>query len=174
MERGLVIGLGDAGINMAWSIADENHADALAVHRELVNPCLPRYAHAETLSVEVDQRGPGEGCGTPDLRPLDAHLEGRTKVTILVGLAGGTADAALPVASFAKRHCPDVSVLGLMPFGFEGKERLEAALRTVADLEAAGIKVISAENDEMVRMGRDASMREALRLMTKRLASRCA
>ncbi len=174
MERGLVIGLGDAGINMAWSIADDIHADALAVHRELANPCLAHYSRTESLGVDAGQRGQCGGSDTPDLRPLDAHLEGRTKVTIIVGLAGGTADAALPVARFAKRHCPDVSVLGVMPFGFEGKERLEAALRTVADLEAAGIKVISAENDEMVRLGRDASMREALRLMTRQLASRCA
>jgi cell division protein FtsZ len=119
-------------------------------------------------------RGLGAG-GRPDeglkAAQLTQHeiaeaLEGSDMVFVTAGMGGGTGTGASPIVAEAARSVGALTVgVVTLPFSFEGKRRLENAVRGIEELKGKVDALVVIPNDRLLKMA-DAQMTvvEAFRL----------
>lgn len=171
MRDALIVGVGDAGINMAWVIANFCGARSMAVHEESGNSELHRYAEVrlvENGSLSNDE--PIGGAAVVDA--LREAFSRHKSVALVAGLGGRTAGKVPILAGLALASGVETAVLATMPFQYEGRNRRREAERQLAELRSMKIQVVVEENDDLVALGRDVNMANAFNLMTNTIAGR--
>jgi len=94
------------------------------------------------------------------------HKDGVILLACLGGLTGSNLTA--PIAKTAKKlEIPTLAIVSL-PFDFEGKSRMEKALKGKERIEALGITVASYSNQKLLDMaGKETSLEDAFKLVDK-------
>jgi cell division protein FtsZ len=97
-------------------------------------------------------------------RILDA-LEGADMVFITAGMGGGTGTGAAPVvAQLAKERGILTVAVVTKPFPFEGRRRMQVALKGIEELANHCDSLITIPNEKLITvLGRDATMMQAFR-----------
>jgi cell division protein FtsZ len=111
---------------------------------------------------------PEEGLKAAQLSQHDIAeaLDGSDMVFVTAGMGGGTGTGASPVVAEAARSVGALTVgVVTLPFGFEGKRRMDNALRGVEELRDKVDALVVIPNDRLLKMA-DAQMTvvEAFRL----------
>ncbi|MCH7910949.1 MAG: cell division protein FtsZ, partial [Candidatus Hydrogenedentes bacterium] len=92
----------------------------------------------------------GEKAAMEDRERLDEVLRGADMVFVTAGLGGGTGTGAAPLVAELARASGALTVgIVTLPFSFEGKERMENALRGLEKLEPHVDTLIVVPNDRV-------------------------
>lgn len=171
MRDALIVGVGDAGINMAWAIAKCCGAHSMAVHEEFGNSELHRYVEVHMVEKGFVSNDESFG-GAAVVGALREAFSRHKSVALIAGLGGRTAGKVPILAELALASGVETTVLATMPFQFEGRDRRREAERQLAELRSMKIQVVVEENDDLVALGRDVNMANAFNLMTNTIAGR--
>jgi len=105
----------------------------------------------------------GRQAALEDRDRIASAIEGADMVFIAAGMGGGTGTGAAPVVAELAREMKMLSVAVVTkPFEFEGKKRMEQALRGIDNLHNQVDSLIIIPNEKVLAvMGQDASMLDA-------------
>lgn len=108
----------------------------------------------------------GRKSALEDTERVLSLLDGADMVFLTAGLGGGTGTGALPVfASLATEVEALTVAVVTLPFGFEGKRRMELAYQGLADLAKAVDTLITIPNERLLQfVERGTSLGEAFRI----------
>ena len=142
-----IVGMGGAGANVVaqlaaagvpgatLAVADTNVCPELyipGVPSLLLGPCMARGLGA---GGSLDR---GAKAAEESAKGLAELVAGTDLVLILAGLGGGTGGGAAPVlARLAREAGADVFALVTLPFGFDGRRRLQTAVAALTALREA-------------------------------------
>ncbi len=154
-----IIGIGGAGSNALDRIVLDgiDSANIVALNTD-VQSLASSVASEKVQLGRSTTRGLGAG-GDPEVgysateeavNEIRGVLEGAPMIFLCVGLGGGTGSGGAPiVAHIAKQQGSLVVVVATLPFGFEGKRRMQQATQSLESLERIADIVICYENDRM-------------------------
>ena len=96
---------------------------------------------------------------------LRDHLSGANMVFVTAGMGGGTGTGAAPVvAQLAKERGILTVAVVTKPFPFEGRRRMQVALKGIEELANHCDSLITIPNEKLITvLGRDATMMQAFR-----------
>lgn len=155
-----LIGLGNAGVNLADRIAMAGGLETVAINSD------QQSLSASVAGVKVSlgpltTRGLGAG-GDPEigldaakesLGEIEDALAGADILFLCGGLGGGTASGAGgTVASIAKKSGALLIAILTSPFGFEGRRRTLQASAALEEIRGQADAVIHFENDRMAEL----------------------
>jgi cell division protein FtsZ len=145
----------DAGLNGVKFVTVNTDAQALWTNR-----ALNKIQIGERLTSGLGAGANpevGRQAATDDTEKICEAIEGSDMVFITAGLGGGTGTGAAPiVASIAGRmgsgtsHVLTVAVVTL-PFGLEGKKRMDQARQGLIELKKSADAVIAVPNDRLLQ-----------------------
>lgn len=143
-----IVGVGDSGCRVACRVVSERLANVSAVlinlHEHDFSDCQP--AATITLDPVFAMRilgGPAaeehiHTTGTSNFDDIQRVLNGYDCLILIAGLGGTLGSAMLPpLAQMLSRMDRAVICCGLMPFQFEGKERLRSARYALSRIKSA-------------------------------------
>jgi len=107
----------------------------------------------------------GRQAALEDRERIMEALEGADMVFITAGMGGGTGTGAAPVvAQIAKEMGILTVAVVTKPFPFEGRRRMQVALKGIEELSAHCDSLITVPNEKLITvLGRDATMIQAFR-----------
>jgi len=107
----------------------------------------------------------GRQAALEDREQIIAALEGADMVFITAGMGGGTGTGAAPVvAQLAKEMGVLTVAVVTKPFPFEGRRRMQVALKGIEELSAHCDSLITIPNEKLITvLGRNATMVQAFR-----------
>jgi len=107
----------------------------------------------------------GRQAAQEDCERIREVLQGADMVFITAGMGGGTGTGAAPVVAELAREMGILTVAVVTkPFPFEGKKRMEVALRGVAELSKAVDSLIIIPNEKLLTvLGKSASLLDAFK-----------
>ncbi len=107
----------------------------------------------------------GRQAALEDREQIIAALEGADMVFITAGMGGGTGTGAAPVvAQLAKEMGILTVAVVTKPFPFEGRRRMQVALKGIEELSAHCDSLITIPNEKLITvLGRNATMVQAFR-----------
>lgn len=107
----------------------------------------------------------GRQAALEDRERIMEALEGADMVFITAGMGGGTGTGAAPVvAQLAKEMGILTVAVVTKPFPFEGRRRMQVALKGIEELSAHCDSLITVPNEKLITvLGRDATMIQAFR-----------
>jgi cell division protein FtsZ len=154
-----IVGVGGAGSNALDRIVLDgvDSANIVALNTD-VQSLASSVASEKVQLGRGTTRGLGAG-GDPEVgysateeavNEIRGVLKGAPMIFLCVGLGGGTGSGGAPiVAHIAKQQGSLVVVVATLPFGFEGKRRMQQATHSLESLERISDIVICYENDRM-------------------------
>jgi len=157
-----VIGLGGGGCNAVNRMID---AGLTGVDFFAINTDVQALRNSKTNStVQIGSgltRGLGAGAN-PNIgreaadesrEDLAMILDGADLVFITAGMGGGTGTGAAPVIAELARESGALTIAVVTkPFGFEGRKRMQAAERGIADLESKVDTLITIPNERILQI----------------------
>ena len=157
-----VIGLGGGGCNAVNRMID---AGLSGVDFFSINTDVQALRNAKTNNtVQIGSgltRGLGAGAN-PNIgreaadesrEDLAMILDGADLVFITAGMGGGTGTGAAPVIAELARESGALTIAVVTkPFGFEGRKRMQAAERGIADLESKVDTLITIPNERILQI----------------------
>ena len=157
-----VCGVGGGGGNAVERMLSTGLEDVEFVAINTDAQALKRSPAQRRLQIGVELAG-GLGAGAePDRGRMAAEedreavakmISGADMIFLTTGLGGGTGTGASPVvAEEAKKAGALTVAIVTLPFSFEGPERMENALRGLAELEAHVDTLIVVPNDRVAAM----------------------
>jgi cell division protein FtsZ len=169
-----VVGIGGAGGNAVNNmIASNLHGvEFIAINTDL--QVLESSLAAVKIQIGRElTRGLGAGsnpaigrqAAIEDREAIMDCLDGCDMVFITAGMGGGTGTGAAPVVAELAREMGILTVAVVTkPFPFEGKKRMEVALRGVAELSKAVDSLIIIPNEKLLTvLGKSASLLDAFK-----------
>ena len=107
----------------------------------------------------------GELAAKEQESEIKRHIKGADLVFVTCGLGGGSGTGAAPIiADIAKKSgCLTVGIV-TMPFGMEGKKRLENAFQGLQKLEAVADTLIIIPNDKLLELAPDLPLQTAFKV----------
>jgi len=145
----------DAGLNGVKFVTVNTDAQALWTNRA-INKVQIGERLTSGLGAGANPEV-GRQAATDDTEKICEAIDGSDMVFITAGLGGGTGTGAAPVvASIAGRmggnsgHVLTVAVVTL-PFGLEGKKRMDQARQGLIDLKKTADAVIAVPNDRLLQ-----------------------
>ena len=107
----------------------------------------------------------GRQAALEDRERIMAALEGADMAFITAGMGGGTGTGAAPVfAQLAKEMGILTVAVVTKPFPFEGRRRMQVALKGIEELASHCDSIITIPNEKLITvLGRDATMVQAFR-----------
>jgi len=161
--RILVVGVGNAGVSLIDRVTLAGLGamlDLVAINTDGVSLSGSVAEHKILIGAQT-ARGLGTG-GDPEVGAASAEeteaeiataLEGAAIVIVCAGLGGGVGSGAAPVVvELAKNGGALVVVLATLPFGFEGRRRVQQAADAQVELAKHADAFITFENDRMAEL----------------------
>ena len=107
----------------------------------------------------------GRQAALEDRERIEAMLEGADMVFITAGMGGGTGTGAAPVvAQLAKEKGILTVAVVTKPFPFEGRRRMQVALKGIEDLSQHVDSLITGPNEKLLSvLGRDVTLLNAFK-----------
>jgi cell division protein FtsZ len=107
----------------------------------------------------------GRQAALEDRERIEAMLEGADMVFITAGMGGGTGTGAAPVvAQLAKEKGILTVAVATKPFPFEGRRRMQVALKGIEDLSQHVDSLITVPNEKLLSvLGRDVTLLNAFK-----------
>jgi cell division protein FtsZ len=114
----------------------------------------------------------GRAAIVSDRATLEEMLVGADIVFITAGLGGGTGTGAAPVVAEVAKETGAMAVgMVTLPFSWEGRKRLEAAIGGLSRLREKADNLILVHNDRLTRLvPEEVTMQEALKLADEAVA----
>ena len=171
-----VMGVGGAGNNAVNRMIDSgiSSAEFVAVNTDRQALMTSKASPENRIAIGKNLTG-GLGAGSdPEIganaaeesrEEIERALEGVNLLFITAGMGGGTGTGAAPViARIAKaKGCLTVAVV-TKPFEFEGKRRLQNAMKGIANLRKYVDTMVIIPNDKLLSsLSQDVSMLDALK-----------
>lgn len=169
-----VIGVGGGGSNAVQHMLGANIEGVDFICANTDAQALKACSVPVTLQIGTNiTKGLGAGAN-PDVGRQSAQedcerirevLQGADMVFITAGMGGGTGTGAAPVVAELAREMGILTVAVVTkPFPFEGKRRMEVALRGVAELSKAVDSLIIIPNEKLLTvLGKNASLLDAFK-----------
>jgi len=169
-----VIGVGGGGSNAVQHMLGANIEGVDFICANTDAQALKTCSVPVTLQIGASiTKGLGAGAN-PDVGRQSAQedcerirevLQGADMVFITAGMGGGTGTGAAPVVAELAREMGILTVAVVTkPFPFEGKKRMEVALRGVAELSKAVDSLIIIPNEKLLTvLGKSASLLDAFK-----------
>jgi len=169
-----VIGVGGGGSNAVQHMLGANIEGVDFICANTDAQALKTCSVPVTLQIGTSiTKGLGAGAN-PDVGRQSAQedcerirevLQGADMVFITAGMGGGTGTGAAPVVAELAREMGILTVAVVTkPFPFEGKKRMEVALRGVAELSKAVDSLIIIPNEKLLTvLGKSASLLDAFK-----------
>ncbi|HOW76156.1 MAG TPA: cell division protein FtsZ [Candidatus Competibacteraceae bacterium] len=169
-----VIGVGGGGSNAVQHMLGANIEGVDFICANTDAQALKTCSVPVTLQIGTNiTKGLGAGAN-PDVGRQSAQedcerirevLQGADMVFITAGMGGGTGTGAAPVVAELAREMGILTVAVVTkPFPFEGKKRMEVALRGVAELSKAVDSLIIIPNEKLLTvLGKSASLLDAFK-----------
>lgn len=157
-----VVGIGGCGCNTVNMLHENNLADSvnlLAINTDLATL---NYINVENKMLIGEALTNGYGAGADPTVGLEAALESEVTiknaikdsdvVVITAGFGGGTGTGASPLVAKVAREL-NISCLAIitLPFGSEGKVRMDYALQGVAEIKESTQAFITLSNDLLLQ-----------------------
>jgi cell division protein FtsZ len=172
-----VVGVGGAGGNIVNTLAEVGigPVELVAVNTDAQVLSLNKAPTKVQIGTKLT-RGLGAG-GNPeigrksaeeDIEKLKQCLEGADMVFLTAGMGGGTGTGAIPViAQVAKEEIGALTVAVVTkPFFFEGKKRMDNAIRGISELREFVDTLIVISNDKLFEVcGKNVSVKESFRII---------
>jgi cell division protein FtsZ len=172
-----VVGVGGAGGNIVNTLAEVGieGVELIAVNTDAQVLALNKAPIKVQIGTKLN-RGLGAG-GNPeigrksaeeDIEKLKQCLEGADMVFLTAGMGGGTGTGAIPViAQVAKEEIGALTVAVVTkPFFFEGKKRMDNAIRGISELREFVDTLIVISNDKLFEVcGKNVSVKESFRII---------
>ena len=107
----------------------------------------------------------GRQAALEDREQIIAALDGADMVFITAGMGGGTGTGAAPVVAQVAKEMGILTVAVVTkPFPFEGRRRMQVALKGIEELSAHCDSLITIPNEKLITvLGRNATMVQAFR-----------
>ena len=169
-----VIGVGGGGSNAVQHMLGANIEGVDFICANTDAQALKTCSVPVTLQIGTNiTKGLGAGAN-PDVGRQSAQedcerirevLQGADMVFITAGMGGGTGTGAAPVVAELAREMGILTVAVVTkPFPFEGRKRMEVALRGVAELSKAVDSLIIIPNEKLLTvLGKSASLLDAFK-----------
>ncbi len=169
-----VIGVGGAGGNALQHMLDANiegvdflcaNTDAQALQRSSANTTL-QLGGGVTRGLGAGANPDiGRQAALEDRERIRETIEGTDMLFITAGMGGGTGTGAAPVVAEIARELGILTVAVVTkPFPFEGRKRMEAALKGIEELRQHVDSIITIPNEKILEvMGRDKALTDAFR-----------
>jgi cell division protein FtsZ len=155
-----IIGLGNAGAQLADRLQMNGHADVVVMNTD-AQSLLSSIAAKKVPLGQKTTYGLGAG-GDPEVgyeaavesrNEIRSAVEGVNIVFLCAGLGGGTASGVIPVlAQTARETGAVVFSVVTSPFSFEGRRRSKQAAEALALLSKQSNALIHFENDRMAEV----------------------
>jgi cell division protein FtsZ len=172
-----VVGVGGAGGNIINTLAEVGieGVELIAVNTDAQVLSLNKAPTKVQIGAKLT-RGLGAG-GNPeigrksaeeDIEKLKQCLDGADMVFLTAGMGGGTGTGAIPViAQVAKEEIGALTVAVVTkPFFFEGKKRMDNAIRGISELREFVDTLIVISNDKLFEVcGKNVSVKESFRII---------
>ncbi len=169
-----VIGVGGAGGNALQHMLDANiegvdflcaNTDAQALQRSGANTTLQLGSGVTRGLGAGANPDVGRQAALEDRERIREAIEGTDMLFITAGMGGGTGTGAAPVvAEIAKELGVLTVAVVTKPFPFEGRKRMEAALKGIEELRQHVDSIITIPNEKILEvMGRDKALTDAFR-----------
>jgi cell division protein FtsZ len=172
-----VVGVGGAGGNIVNTLAEVGieGVELIAVNTDAQVLSLNKAPTKVQIGAKLT-RGLGAG-GNPeigrksaeeDIEKLKQCLDGADMVFLTAGMGGGTGTGAIPViAQVAKEEIGALTVAVVTkPFFFEGKKRMDNAIRGISELREFVDTLIVISNDKLFEVcGKNVSVKESFRII---------
>jgi cell division protein FtsZ len=172
-----VVGVGGAGGNIINTLAEVGieGVELIAVNTDAQVLSLNKAPTKVQIGAKLT-RGLGAG-GNPeigrksaeeDIEKLKQCLDGADMVFLTAGMGGGTGTGAIPViAQVAKEEIGALTVAVVTkPFFFEGKKRMDNAIRGISELRDFVDTLIVISNDKLFEVcGKNVSVKESFRII---------
>jgi cell division protein FtsZ len=172
-----VVGVGGAGGNIVNTLAEVGieGVELVAVNTDAQVLSLSKAPTKVQIGTKLT-RGLGAG-GNPeigrksaeeDIEKLKQCLDGADMVFLTAGMGGGTGTGAIPViAQLAKEEIGALTVAVVTkPFFFEGKKRMDNAIRGISELRDFVDTLIVISNDKLFEVcGKNVSVKESFRVI---------
>jgi cell division protein FtsZ len=172
-----VVGVGGAGGNIVNTLAEVGieGVELIAVNTDAQVLSLNKAPIKVQIGTKLT-KGLGAG-GNPeigrksaeeDIEKLKQCLEGADMVFLTAGMGGGTGTGAIPViAQVAKEEIGALTVAVVTkPFFFEGKKRMDNAIRGISELREFVDTLIVISNDKLFEVcGKNVSVKESFRII---------
>ena len=169
-----VFGVGGAGGNAVNNMIDQNlegvdfvvaNTDAQALQQSKA-PARIQLGVQATEGLGAGARpAVGAAAAEETLDQIMDHLAGAHMCFITAGMGGGTGTGAAPVVAELAREMGILTVAVVTkPFPFEGKKRMEVAVRGIAELSKAVDSLIIIPNEKLLTvLGKAASLLDAFK-----------
>lgn len=107
----------------------------------------------------------GKAAAEESFDEINDHLSGSHMVFITAGMGGGTGTGAAPVVAQLAREMGILTVAVVTkPFPFEGKKRMEVAMRGIRELSESVDSLITIPNEKLLTvLGKSASLLDAFK-----------
>jgi cell division protein FtsZ len=160
-----VCGVGGGGGNAVTRMIEEGlkdvefiaiNTDAQALKRSPA-PCRIQIGVGLTGGLGSGaQPGMGRKAADEDRERISDVIVGADMVFVTCGLGGGTGTGAAPIVAEIARNSGALTVaIATLPFDFEGAERMDNALRGLAELQENVDTIIVIPNDRVARLCQD-------------------
>jgi len=168
------IGIGDGGCNAVAHMIHSNiegveficaNTDAQAIKGDCAKSFL-QLGGSVTKGLGASANPEvGRQAALEDRERIVQALEGADMVFITAGMGGGTGTGAAPVvAQLAKEMGILTVAVVTQPFPFEGRRRMQVALKGIEELSKHCDSLITIPNEKLITvLGRDATMIQAFR-----------
>ncbi len=160
-----VCGVGGGGGNAITRMIEEGlqdvefiaiNTDAQALKRSPA-PCRVQIGAGLTGGLGSGaQPGMGRKAAEEDRERISDVIMGADMVFVTCGLGGGTGTGAAPIVAEIARSSGALTVaIATLPFDFEGAERMDNALKGLAELQENVDTIIVIPNDKVARLCQD-------------------
>jgi cell division protein FtsZ len=167
-----VIGVGGGGGNAVAHMLNANieGVEFIVANAQAMNSCGSR-THLQLGGNVTKGLGAGANpevgrqAALEDRERIEAMLEGADMVFITAGMGGGTGTGAAPVvAQLAKEKGILTVAVVTKPFPFEGRRRMQVALKGIEDLSQHVDSLITVPNEKLLSvLGRDVTLLNAFK-----------
>jgi len=162
-----LVGIGGCGSNILKAVL-EKHADltaSMVIDRD--KQAIKKSQAAENVFLKAHSAKQVERATERHKTAICQFLKGKNELMIFAGMGGCTGTFASPlIAFFAKELNLPTLVFITLPFGFEGKDRMEFAQAAQKRLVTTDATVATFTNQDMIKnVPANTSMLDAFRIV---------